>query len=106
MTPATNSDDMRKARPIAEAPEVDSSKPRPIAGGLPPTIELRFETLEPRGKIAVGSWTGAAPAPVSGVITSHGEPAAARANSVPGTPRSRAHHSFGPAGCQGNAGSV
>ena len=86
MTPATNSDDMRNARPIAEGSERGSSergRPEPARRPLP--VELRFETLEPRGEIAVGMSVGTAPA-LPRVVTAHGENPRDESRNGPGNP--------------------
>ena len=88
MTPATNSDDMRNARPIAEGSEADASgRGRPLGRGVPLAVELRLEALEPRGKIAVGMLDRHRARSRRRVVTAHGEnPRRRKPKSVPGNP--------------------
>ena len=63
-------------------------------GPLP--VELRFETLEPRGEIAPSA-TSADPvlAPVLRAVAAHGETRTIECEGGAGAPQKPAHHSFG-----------
>src|SRR3954463_11067190 len=75
--------------------------------GRPLLVELAFETLEPRGEIAVGGWPRSGPALVPRIVAVHGEPRACRVQSRLWTPPEAAE-TLGPGlrGVKNKAGSA